>query len=84
MIFPTPCPEVADHATQGVVAVTGLLGDLLEGAPLDEVGAEGFIAAMERVGGFEEELRFTGAVAVLVLRSSGVRVRSPLVAHRYS
>jgi hypothetical protein len=55
LIFPTPCPEVADHVTQGVVAVAGLLGDLLEGAPLDEVGAERFIAAMERVGGFEEE-----------------------------
>jgi hypothetical protein len=55
LIFPTPGPEVSDHATQGVVAVTGLLGDLLEGAPLDEVGAERFIAAMERVGGFEEE-----------------------------
>jgi hypothetical protein len=55
LIVPTPCPEVADHATQGVVAVTGLLGDLLEGAPLDEVGAERFIAAVERVGGLEEE-----------------------------
>jgi hypothetical protein len=32
-----------------------LLGDLLEGEPLDEVGAECFIAAMERVGRFEEE-----------------------------
>jgi hypothetical protein len=32
-----------------------LLGDLLEGAPLDEIGAERFIAAMERVGGLEEE-----------------------------
>jgi hypothetical protein len=55
LIFSTPCPEVADHATRGVVAVARLLGDLLEGAPLDEVGAERFIAAMERVGGFEEE-----------------------------
>ena len=54
MILPAPCPKVADHATQGVVAVTGLPGDFLEGAPLDEVGAERFIAAVERVGGFEE------------------------------
>jgi hypothetical protein len=55
LVFPTPSPEVADHATQGVVGVAGLLGDLLQGAPLDEIGAECFIAAMERVGGFEEE-----------------------------
>ncbi len=55
MVFPTPCPEVADHATQGVVAVARLPGDVVQGTPLDEIGAERFIAAMERVGGFEEE-----------------------------
>jgi hypothetical protein len=55
LVLPTPSPEVADHAAQGVVGVAGLLGDLLQRAPLDEIGAERFIAAVERVGGFEEE-----------------------------
>jgi len=54
-VFTTPRSKVADHVTQGVVAVAGLLGDLLEGTPLDEIGAERFIAAVKRVGGFEEE-----------------------------
>jgi hypothetical protein len=51
----TLSPEVTDHSTQGVVGVAEFLGDLLEGSPLDEIGAERFIAAVERVGGLEEE-----------------------------
>ena len=48
-------PKVSDHATQGVVGVAEFLGDLLEGSPLDELGAERFIATVERVGRLEEE-----------------------------
>jgi hypothetical protein len=55
LVLPTLSPEVGDHAAQSVVGVAEFLGDLLEGSPLDEIGAERFIAAVERVGGFEEE-----------------------------
>jgi len=54
-VVTTPRSKVADHVTQGVVAVAGLLGDLLQRTSLDEIGAERFLAAVERVGGFEEE-----------------------------
>jgi hypothetical protein len=54
-VLSAPRPEVADDVAQGVVAVAGSQGDLLEGTALDEIGAERFITAMERVGRFEEE-----------------------------
>jgi hypothetical protein len=51
----TLSPEVTDQVTHGVVAVARLLGDVFQGTPLDEEGTEHLIAAMERVGRFEEE-----------------------------
>jgi hypothetical protein len=54
-VVTTPSAKVADDTAQGVVAVAGLLGDLLEGTPLDEIGAGRFIASVERIGGLEEE-----------------------------
>jgi hypothetical protein len=54
-VFSTLCPEVADHVTEGVIAVAGLLDDVLQRTSLDEIGAERLIAAVERVGRFEEE-----------------------------
>jgi hypothetical protein len=47
-----------------------LLGDLLQGTPLDEISAERFIAAVERVGGFEEEAQAACIVHDLVPRMS--------------
>ena len=58
----TLSPEVADQVTHGVVAVTRSLGDVLQGMPLDEKGAEHLIAAVQRVGGFEEEAQAEGIV----------------------
>lgn len=58
----TPSPEVADQVTHGVVAVARLLGDVDQGTPLDEEGAEHLIAAMERVGRFEEESQAEGII----------------------
>jgi hypothetical protein len=55
LVLTTPGPEVPDDVAQGVVTVAGSQGDLLEGTSLDEIGAERFITAMERVGRFEEE-----------------------------
>jgi hypothetical protein len=49
--------KVADHVAQGVVGVAELLGDVLQGTPFGEVGAERFVTAVEGVGGFEEEVQ---------------------------
>jgi hypothetical protein len=54
--------KVTDHAAEGVVAVARLPGDVLQGTPLDEVGTERLIAAVERVGGFDEEAQAAGIV----------------------
>jgi hypothetical protein len=55
LVLTTAGAEVAEDVAQGVVAVAGSPGDLVEGTSLDEVSAERFITAMERVGRFEEE-----------------------------
>ncbi len=54
-VLSAPSPEVADDVAQGVVAVAGSLGDLLEGTALDEIGSERFVMAVERVRRLKEE-----------------------------
>ncbi len=44
-----------DDVAQGVVAVAGSLGDLLEGTSHDERGAERFVTAVQSVGRLQEE-----------------------------
>ena len=51
-----------DHLAQGVVAISELGGDLLEGAALDEVGPQRFVASVEGVVGLEEEAEARGVV----------------------
>jgi hypothetical protein len=70
----TLSPEVADQVTHGVVAVTRSLGDVLQGMPLDEKGAEHLIAAVQRVGGFEEEAQAEGIVHDLAPRCRSISV----------
>ena len=49
-----PGPELVDHLSQGVVSVSELGGDLLEGTALDEVGPQRLIASVEGLVGLEE------------------------------
>lgn len=69
-VLTTLSAKVADDVPRGVVAGAGLLGDLLEGTPLDERGAERFITAVEGVGGLEEGAQAAGIVPDLVPRMS--------------
>jgi hypothetical protein len=51
-----------DHLTQGVVGVSELGGDFLEGSLLDEVGPQGLVASVEGVVGFQEVAKAGGVV----------------------
>jgi hypothetical protein len=70
----TLSPEVADEVAYGVVAVARLLGDVFQGTSLDEEGTEHLIAAMERVGRFEEEAQAEGIVHDLAPRCRSISV----------
>jgi len=48
--------ELVDQAAEAAGRVPETVGGLLGGNPLDEVGAQGLIAAVSRVGGVEEVL----------------------------
>jgi hypothetical protein len=51
-----------DHLAQGVVGVSELGGDFLEGTPLDEVGPQRLVAAVEGVVGLQEVAEAEGVV----------------------
>jgi hypothetical protein len=51
-----------DHLTQGVVGVSELDGDLLEGSPLDEVSPQRLRASVEGVVGLQEVAEAGGVV----------------------
>jgi len=51
-----------DHLAQGVVGVSELGGDLLEGPSLDEVRPQRLIASVEGVVGLQEEAEAGGVV----------------------
>ena len=57
-----PGSELVDHLAQGVVGVSELGGDLLEGPPLDEVGPQRLIASVEGVVGLQEVAEAGGVV----------------------
>jgi hypothetical protein len=54
-----------------------LLGDVVQGPPLDEEGSEYLIAAMERVGRFEEEAQAEGVVHDLAPRCRSLSLGVP-------
>jgi hypothetical protein len=51
-----------DQLPEGAVGVSELAGDLLLGPAVEEDGAEGLVAAVERAGGMGEEVVAAGVV----------------------
>jgi hypothetical protein len=68
-------PKLAAEGVEGLAGVAEAVGDLLGAAPVDEIGAEGFVLALAGVGRAQEELGARPLLGIVSFISHGVYYR---------